>query len=149
MITKVISAFPGTGKSYFADIHGDVLDLDSNNFTSGHTADGKVRNPDFPTNYMSAIEEQLGRHSIVLVSPHLEVIKGLLEKGIELTLVYPDRKLKSEYIERFRRRGSSEAFIKPLDSYWDDFLDQLEQQKGCRHIVLGWGQYLSDVALSE
>jgi hypothetical protein len=145
MITKVISAFPGTGKSYLANKHDDVLDLDSHNYTSGHTPDGKVRNPDFPSNYISAIEGQLGKWSILLVSPHAEVIKGLSEKDIEITLVYPDRKLKSEYIERFRKRGSSEAFISPLDSYWDDFLDQLEQLEDCRHVVLKQGQYLSDV----
>lgn len=145
MTTKVISAFPGTGKSYFASNRDDVLDLDSNSFTSGHTPDGKVRNPDFPNNYISAIEEQLGKHSVLLVSPHVEAIKGLVERGLEITLIYPDRKLKSEYIERFRKRGSSEEFIKPLDSYWDDFLEQLEQQKGCKHIVLDQGQYLSDV----
>ena len=145
MITKVISAFPGTGKSYFANNHDGVLDLDSHSFTSGHTPDGKVRNPNFPNNYILAIEEQLEKYSILLVSPHIEVIKGLLGKGIEVTLVYPERELKSEYIERFRRRGSSEAFIKPLDSHWDDFLDQLEQQEGCKHITLQQKQYLSDV----
>lgn len=144
MITKVISAFPGTGKSYFANNHDKVVDLDSNNYTSGHTSEGKVRNPNFPNNYISAIEDQLGKCSILLVSPHIEVIKGLLEKGLDITLVYPDRKLKSEYIERFRKRGSSEAFIRPLDSYWDDFLDQLEQQEGCEHVVLEQGQYLKD-----
>lgn len=145
MTTKVISAFPGTGKTYFCKRNKEAIDLDSNTYTSGHTADGKVRNPDFPNNYLSAIEAQLGQHPLVLISPHIEVTTALLKKNIKVTFIYPDRKLKSEYIERFRQRGSSEAFIRLLDKYWDDFFDQLEQQKGCEHVILERGQYISDV----
>lgn len=83
MKTRVISAFPGTGKSFFARTwrhEGTVVDLDSNAFTSGHTAEGSVRNPDFPENYIAAIDTHIGICEVLFVSPHAEVIKALLEK---------------------------------------------------------------------
>lgn len=148
MTTKVVSAFPGTGKSYFVRHQKSgqaAIDLDSNSFTAGHTPDGKVRNPDFPRNYLTAIEAHIGKCSILFVSPHIAVLSALRKSGIAVTLIYPDRTLKSEYMQRFKQRGSPESFVQLLDTYWDDFLEQLEGQKDCEQIVLQQGQYVSGV----
>jgi len=79
MITKIVSAFPGTGKTYFVRRQKSdqgAVDLDSSSFTAGHTVDGKVRSPDFPGNYLAAIEAQVGKCSILFVSPHIEVLSA-------------------------------------------------------------------------
>lgn len=147
MITKVISAFPGTGKSFFASVarRNNIVDLDSGEYTLGYTADGKIRNPAFPDNYLWAIKEYIGTVDVVFVGCQPETIAALRKEGISFTLVYPGRELKSEYVNRFRGRHNQQAFIDLLSNNWDVFLDFLESQKDCEHIVLGSKQYISDV----
>lgn len=148
-MTKVISAFPGTGKSHFRDNYageGVVLDSDSSAFSWLNHADGsKERHPDFPGNYMEHITHNLGTASVILVSTHEEVRNALVEHGIEFTLIYPDKSLKDEYIQRFRDRGSPDGFVKLMDDRWDEFVGQLEQQEGATHLQLQAGKYLGDV----
>ncbi|HKX72595.1 MAG TPA: hypothetical protein VJM32_01135 [Candidatus Saccharimonadales bacterium] len=146
MITKIISAFPGTGKSYFASIseRKKIVDLDSGDYTLGYMADGKIRNPDFPNNYLLAIKEQIGKADILFVGCQPETIAALRKEGIPFTLAYPARELKGEYINRFKKRANSELFINLLSKNWDLFLDFLESQKDCERIVLGRKQYISD-----
>lgn len=146
--TRIISAFPGTGKSWLVangDIAPRIIDLDSAEFTLGYDVSGKVNNTNFPENYLRAIEKQIGLVDILLVSIHQEVRDMLLEKGAEFTLIYPDRDLKAEYNERFHQRRNPEHFINLFIDNWDAILDQLVSQKGCDHIVLNSNEYLSEV----
>lgn len=151
MITKVISAFPGTGKSYFASSIGQrarVIDLDSGDYTLGYTEDGKVRNQDFPKNYLTAIKKHIGKTDILFVGCQPEVVTVLRDAAIPFTLIYPQRRLMKEYAGRFQRRHNQQSFIDLLSKNWDIFLDYLERQKECERIVLGSEQYISDVVSS-
>jgi hypothetical protein len=148
--TRVISAFPGTGKSYYVSHAGTdakVIDLDSNSYTLGYTENGRVRNPDFPNNYIRAIKKYLGTADVIFISCQPETIAALREASIPFILVYPERGLKAEYVERFQRRHSPEPFISLLSDNWDVFLDFLEGQSNCRHIVLDSNQYLGDITI--
>lgn len=150
MDTKVISAFPGTGKSYFVSSAGsdkEAIDLDTGAYTEGYTNDGEVKNYKFPDNYMLAVKEWIGKTSILFVGCQPEVIAALRKEGIPFTLVYPERGLRVEYINRFQRRHSPHSFIELISSNWDLFLDFLEKQKDCEHIILGEEQYIDDVVV--
>lgn len=135
----VCSAFPGTGKTYYCA--GDyqpvdfAIDSDSSKFDK----------QDFPQNYIEHIKNSLGKHSRIFVSSHQEVRSALIQNEIEFTLVYPDVSLKNEYIERYKKRGSNNSFIKLINDNWDDWISQLQNQKGCKHIVLKSGQFISNV----
>jgi hypothetical protein len=145
---RIISAFPGTGKSHFAREYSDemVLDLASTTFRWLTTEDGgREKNPDFPANYLECIKQNLGVASLVLVSTHQEITNTLVDEGLPFTLVYPERELKDEYLDRFKQRGSPETFVTSLANRWDSFIDHLELQPGCERIRLTSGQYLSDI----
>ncbi len=141
--TKIISAFPGTGKSYFHQNTG-LQTLDSDSSTYSWVSKG-VRNPDFPNNYISHIRDNIGSADVILVSSHKEVRDALVNGDIHYTLAYPDRSLKDEYVERFRQRGSPDTFVELVSTNWDNWISELEAQKSCDHIRLSKGQYLSDV----
>lgn len=105
MNSKIICAFPGSGKSYYVQniaTQESIVDLDSNEYTSGHTPDGKARNTSFPINYVEDIKKHVGSTKIILVSCHIPVIKALVEQGFEPILVYPEQKLLSEYQKRYK-----------------------------------------------
>ena len=80
-----------------------------------------------------------------MVSSHKEVRDALVENGIEFTLVYPDKSIKDEYIQRYIDRGSPDSFINLLTKNWELWIDELDNQIGCDKIKLKEGEYLSDV----
>lgn len=142
-MAKIISAFPGTGKSYFhQNTDLNVLDSDSSKYS---WIKEEVRNPDFPNNYMAHIKENMGSVDMILVSSHAVVRDALVNEGLEYTLVFPERSLKSEYVERFKQRRSPEAFVDLLSKNWDAWISELEEQPGCTKVKLKQGQYLSDI----
>ena len=51
----------------------------------------KVRNPEFPKNYIEHIKENIGKVDYIFVSTHEEVRKALTDAGIEFILVYQPR----------------------------------------------------------
>ena len=133
--TILISAFPGTGKTYFFNNTSlDVLDSDSSTFDKN----------DFPANYIKHIKENMGKVDIILISSHEDVRYELEQSKLGYNLVYPDKELKDEYIQRYKERGNEDTFVKLLEDNWDEWQDDMELESGCRHIVLKSGEYLTD-----
>lgn len=133
--TKLISAFPGTGKSYFFDNSFlKVLDSDSSNFDKSG----------FPENYIKHIKDNIGKADVILISSHKDVRDALVENNIKFTLVYPDKSLKEEYLKKYKERGNDEKFITLLENNWDNWLEELNNQRGCEHIVLSKDEHISD-----
>ena len=133
--TVLISAFPGTGKThFFNNTDLDVLDSDSSTFDK----------KDFPANYIKHIKENIGKVDIILISSHEDVRYELEQSKLGYNLVYPDKKLKDEYIQRYKERGNEDTFVKLLEDNWDEWQKWMELEEGCRHIVLKSGEYLTD-----
>lgn len=142
-MTKIVSAFPGTGKTYFCNhTNLKVTDSDSSNYSR---IKKNVKNPDFPNNYIIHIKDCIGRFDIILISSHEVVRTALGKEELEYSLVYPCIGLKKDYIERFKQRGSSKEFITLVSDNWNKWISELEQQVNCSHFKLGKGQYLSDI----
>ena len=138
METKVYSAFPGVGKTtYFNTTEKNVLDSDSSKF------DKKL----FPSNYIEHIERNIEDPKVdkILVSSHKDVRDAIAKKGILYVLVYPNRDIKDEYIQRYRDRGNNDSFVDLLDNNWDNWIDEMDSQEGCHKVKLNAGQYLADV----
>lgn len=138
----VIAAFPATGKTYLASNDHRFSDSDSSRFSWGTPG---VRNPNWPNNYISHIKGLLADGQRVLCSTHLEVRDALAAAEVPFTLAYPHEGYRDEYIDRMRRRGSPEPTIAFVESGWFELLDSCRRQRGCAHVVLYDGQYLSDV----
>ena len=136
MKTFIIAGFPGIGKSWLNKKYGnDISDSDSSQFPK----------EDFPSNYIEHIKSLIGKKPIILTSTHKEVLDGLESENIDYILVYPQKELKEEYLERYKERGSPEGFIKLLDSKWDEFMSDLENTYPKKRIILKEGQYLKDI----
>ena len=135
--TMVVSAFPGTGKTHYYLNCKDqtVMDSDSSTFDKS----------DFPANYIRHIKENIGKADIIFVSSHKEVRDALITEGIEFTLIYPRRELMFEYLVRFVKRGSPDAFVELLEDKWNEWMTELENQTGCVKIRLGSRRFISNV----
>lgn len=134
----VFCGFPGIGKStvYSSPLkfRRQVLDSDSSRFDKSK----------FPGNYVQHIADQTQLGNIVLASSHDAVRTALVDAKIPFHLVYPDIALKDEYMARYEKRGSPQAFLNLMDKNWDQFINSCVQQPGCGKTVLGSGMYLSD-----
>lgn len=141
-MSKIYSAFPGCGKTtYYKEcmFRSDriVIDSDSSAFDKSQ----------FPQNYIQHIKKanETDVITVVLISSHDVVRDALLNEGIYYNLVYPEQSLKDEYIQRYKDRGSNEAFIKLVEDNWDKWMEEMDNQPNCNKIRLKTGQYLSDV----
>jgi len=135
----VISAFPGVGKTYFYN-YMNSMPTETFIVWSGRDSDSsKFPKEGFPQNYVKAIKRDLrnGIQFTQLVSSHKEVRDAMACAGIDYYLVFPENHLKQVYLERYKRRGSPQAFIDLLDKNWETWIHSCEDdQYALKKIVL-------------
>jgi hypothetical protein len=146
MRTRIISAFPGTGKTTFYESNkGSVIDSDSSNFSWVIEDVKKIRNPDFPQNYINHILENIGKYEFILVSSHKVVREALINNCIFFYLVYPNINRKEEYLKRYKDRGNAAEFVKLLNDNWDNWVRECcSCNIGCNNIRMTLNNYLND-----
>ena len=139
LYTVLCAAFPGTGKSTmyrrYARSEKIILDSDSSKFNKDQ----------FPENYLQHIKDNIGKVDVICISSHKEVRDALVANNLPFTLIYPDKSTKDEYISRYTDRGNSSQFIELMEKNWGLWIDECEQQKGCKHIVLPSMIFVDDV----
>lgn len=143
----VICGFPAIGKSSFRAANEDgykgycVEDLDSSLFSKG---------PEWPSNYLEAITAKLGERCILTISTHREVFRSLMRDGVDLVLVYPRDELKTEWLQRIRKReiqaqlGPLKEIYDKVDNHWYHWIHEYRQQDGCLNYEMSGGEYLVD-----
>ncbi len=158
MNTTIISAFPGMGKTYFYNNANGITiaDSDSSKYSWIYHEDGtKERNPEFPKNYIEHIKSLIGKVEYIFVSTHEEVRNALFDNKIPFIVVYPDTCLKSEFIERYKNRGSDEAFVKLMDEKFEEWVegiyDWIKDKTGnySDHKVMGIPTFKADYYLRD
>lgn len=139
LYTKIVCAFPGTGKTHYCTVDVDYM-------LEGFSVDSdssKFDKKNFPKNYIDHIETLIGKSRIVFCSTHKEVRNELTKRGIPFILAYPEKNLKYEYLQRYINRGSPKEFIEAISNNWDQWIDELSFQEDCEHLILKFGQFLS------
>lgn len=144
--TIIISAFPGTGKSYLFDRfkNSNISALDSDSSKFSWISEG-VRNPEFPSNYIQYIKGNLGKVDYIFVSSHREVRNALKNNNLQFWLVFPHEALIQEYITRYTKRGNDYKFISFISKNWFSFLEDLRSENCETKIQLLQCQFLADV----
>jgi hypothetical protein len=148
--TYIISAFPGCGKTTFFKENPNLSlsDSDSMYFSWIHNDEGKVRNSEFPNNYIEHIKSLIGTHDFIFVSSHKEVREALKNEKILFNLVYPNKSMREDFFKRYKERGNDEAFLNLLDANWDTWIEDIEKEPeiGLRKFELNEDHpYLKDI----
>jgi hypothetical protein len=162
MDTKIYSIFPACGKTWLYEHQEDydlkILDSDSSQFSwiytsideNGDIIRGikKVRNPDFPNNYIEHIKENIGKYDCIFVSSHSSVREALDKEGIDFTIVYPEQSCKAEWVGRCfirEKNGESGCGAEAMYNNFDQWVvDCFKTGIDHKEIVLRPREYLSD-----
>ena len=130
--TKIIAAFPGTGKSFYHNNNKETsLDSDSSNFSWIYVNNQKVRNHDFPNNYINHIKENIGKYNYIFVSSHKEVRQALIQNSLFFYLLFPTIDAKQIYIQRYINRNSDKSFIELIENNWESWIEDCTNQINC------------------
>jgi len=130
--TKIISGFPGIGKSYFYNKNKDIsLDSDSSCFHWNIINGKKETNKCFPNNYIKNIKENIGRYEYIFVSSHKIVRDALKQNCLFYYLVYPNMNMKDVFIKRYTERGNDEKFIERVNENWNQWINE------CQNVIIG------------
>lgn len=128
MNTFIISGFPAIGKTYITQnkdkLNISCIDSDSSKFS--WLSEG-VRNPDFPNNYIEHIKSNVGKVEYIFVSSHKEVREALYNNNLPHIIVYPDKSLKEEYLDKYYTRGNNSKFTSFISDNWNNFIDDLDE----------------------
>lgn len=153
-MNKIISAFPGIGKTTLVQTNKNYIDLESSDYKwididktlpiEERKGTAKTISPDFPGNYIKKIIELTDMGFNVLISSHKEVREALQAQGVKYTIVLPSLDMKEEMINRYLGRGNQENFVNPLKANYEKFVEDLAMDPN-EKIVLKHGQHLSDV----
>lgn len=125
--TKLISGFPGVGKSSLCKNYPNLFfDMVSTPYSKLN--DGS-NNPDFPFNYKEAIKRQLmdPTYKYIFISSHKNIRDMLKEDNILYTAIFPEKSLKEYYREIYLKR--KDIFIDMIMQNWESFLDELNTEK--------------------
>ena len=153
-MNKIISAFPGIGKTTLVQTNKNYIDLESSDYKwididktlsiEERKGTAKTINPNFPENYIKKIVELTSMGYNVLISSHKEVREALQSRSIKYTIVLPSLDMKEEMINRYLSRGNQESFINLLKTNYEKFVEDLSMDPN-EKVVLKSGQYLSDL----
>lgn len=104
----------------------------------------KVRNPEFPNNYIKHIKENLDNYDFIFVSSHLAVRQALTDNNIPFITVYPDISCKTSWIGRMYLRGNEKFFIDFQAENWDKFVNGInDEPHGMGIIRLEHDEYIN------
>ena len=95
--------------------------------------------------YIQDVKAQLGKVDFVFLSTEVEGLQLLHNEGLEIFLVYPQKNLRNEYLDRYIERDNPYDFIGTMMKFWDTTIEKLQELKYCKHFVLEKNQYLSDI----
>lgn len=110
----------------------------------------RIRNPEFPQNYIKHIKENIGKADIIFVSSHIAVRQALTDAEIDYITIYPTKKCKAEWIGRMYLRGNDKAFIDMQVEHWDEWIDAVEKEPHGKFVVyLNPWHFINDYVLDK
>ena len=111
----IVSAFPGCGKTTLFE---NIKKKYGNKVLISYSDSSKFDKSEFPQNYIEWISDNINNYDIILVSSHKEVREELEKK---------DRRM--EFILNYVRRGNNFSFIQKIDSNFDNWIDEIENDE--------------------
>lgn len=163
----LILVYPGLGKTYTAEHFGNVSDFEQQHYMFIYDDDIKdlpleqiksdasrrKPNPDWPNNFVEAIDRELGRSEIVITTFIPKVYDALVNnakyENTRIVLVVFDEDNFNELADRFRARGNTEEFVERRRLDFPRVIEQFNDAQNVEKIIINGGGYLSDALIAH
>lgn len=150
----IIAGFSGIGKTTLAKKYKNVIDLDASEYAYDEAdilnidiekrkGEHRKPNPNWPDNYIEAIEKAIRIYDIVLVWDREDIIKEYLKNGFNFMVCYPSRNDLENYVQRYKSRGNSDKYIEMKLKGYDERL-KLYDTLNVPKIILNNNETLED-----
>ena len=154
----LIGGFKAIGKTTLARKYENVIDLESSDYQyllddnlkefSKEERKGRkdrVKNPEYPMNYINEMISLKNQGKIVLFACKKEIILKLDEKKEKYYIIYPKKEMLDEIVERCKNRGNNDDFINNINNAYErDY-----PQKSENTIWIENNQYLEEVLIKR
>ena len=127
---KIFFTFPGIGAKYFEknNLKKVIIGYANPPSDAGYTY------CNYPDCWISRIKEMLYYNNVdyIYAPIHTSLREAIKEDkeldDVEKWIIYPDRTLKLEYIERYRERGDDQAYVTHMAEIWDEAIESIENE---------------------
>ncbi len=119
----IICGFPGTGKTMMARL-SNWVDLESTPFEKDWWRYAKVAKHMSDNGYT------------VMVSTHRELLERLEQMEVSYTVVVPPVSDKDIYINRYKQRGNTDAFISTVEANWENWISDIVTHRSVLRAVV-------------
>ncbi len=152
----VIAGFAGVGKTTLAKKYSNVIDIESSIYKYDYSVYDnidyeklkgdkyRIKNTNFPQNYIDAINQAKQKYDIVLIWLCDEAIDIYKKFGIKFVVCYPSVDAFKDYKQRYISRGNSQTWIDNLVNYYDKFVVNNLEKSNYEKMILGKGETLED-----
>lgn len=140
MLGEVIAVFSNSGKTHFVLNNYDKISCIDHDFYDWMYRGQLGKN--WLKHYINRIAQLRYSFGYVFVNVLPDILKVLPFNSL---IVYPDRKLKKEWVLRAKNRGGEPTFPNLLNKKWDEWITACENHNSKKHIILQSKQYLTDV----
>lgn len=144
----IVAGFPGTGKSFGSKYFPhEFIDIDSADYHWINTGTCIVKNPEWPNNYLNAIEKAYSENHVestilcICISTHPEVLRGLHERGLHFIAIFP--KDKKNIMMRYKKRGTSDLVIEVIDKNFENYRNDILNSHA--DMIIFSDQYMTDI----
>ena len=150
----VIAGFAGVGKTTLAKKYKNVIDIESSIYKYDYSMydnidyegfkgrKDRVKNTNFPQNYIDAINQAKQKYDVVLIWLCDEAIDLYNKFGINFVVCYPNAEAFEGYKQRYISRGNSQTWIDNLINYYDEFVVNKLEKSNYEKIILDKGETL-------
>lgn len=127
---KIFFTFPGIGAKYFEKNNLKKVIIGYANLPS----DAGYTYCNYPDCWIGRIKKMLYYNNVdYIYAPIHTSLREAIKKDKELDdvekwIIYPDRSLKLEYIERYRERGDDQAYVTHMAEIWDEAIESIENE---------------------
>ena len=127
---KIFFTFPGIGAKYFEknNLKKAIIGYANPLSDAGYTY------CNYPDGWISRIKEMIYYNNVdyIYAPIHTSLREAIKEDkeldDVEKWIIYPDKSLKLEYIERYRERGDDQAYVTHMAEIWDEAIESIENE---------------------
>lgn len=144
----IISSFPGCGKTYLTNTHGDKAKMLDAWVELHHYGEPTGDGYDYDFNlFVDAVMSVVDKYDVVFIPIDSKCLDVLNKRKIDYDLFYPSKERRQEFIENMVRKRMKPQGIMMLDRDFNkmvDEIDNIEAENCYKHKMIEPGHFIGN-----